>query len=180
MQDAAGPNLEGDVSPGTTGGCIRYRLWPARRHPVRAILLSALCVLATWGVWGEFHSVLYAAFAFVGTVTGVALFLFPTEVSLDGHQLNMRALGTPRTWDLRQFRRLEVSGKPLAHVELLKRQRLGALDKVAGVTIPLPADAEAAHEVTMHLRRWVGRQVTGRFEIDADHAPEDTVPADDG
>ncbi len=175
MEEAAGPSLEGDVSPGTAGGCIRYRIWPARRHPLRAVLLSALCVLATWGVWTEFASVLYAGFVFVGAVTAVGLFLFPTEVSLDGHQLNMRALATPRTWDLRRFRRLEFSDKPLPHAALLKRQRLGALDKVAGITIPLPDDRDAAHEVKMHLRRWVGRQVTGRFEMDDDYAPEDTV-----
>jgi len=29
--------------------------------------------------------------------------------------------------------------------------------------------------VVAHLRRWVGRQPTGRFALDADPAPEDSV-----
>ncbi len=34
--EAAEPELAGDVAPGTSGGVIRYRIWPARRHPILA------------------------------------------------------------------------------------------------------------------------------------------------
>jgi hypothetical protein len=41
--------------------------------------------------------------------------------------------------------------------------------------VPLPDDPAEAERALVHLRRWVGRQTTGRFEIDSDHAPEDNV-----
>jgi hypothetical protein len=175
MVDPANAKLAGDVSPGRAGGAIRYRTWPARRRPVLALLTTTLVFALTFAAWYGFESVFYTAIVFVGAAIGAALAFFPTEVSLDGHQLNLRQLGTPRTWDLRRFRRLEVCGEPLPRVELRKRARMTPIDPVEGTVVPLPADAHEAEIVVHHLRHWVGRQVTGRFDLDDDHTPEDSV-----
>lgn len=175
MKDVAESHLEGDVSPGVAGGVIRYRLWPAKRRPFRAGL-AAICVVGlTWLTWWAYASALWAALVFVGLTMAVALFLFPTEVALDGCTLHIKQLGSPRTWDLRQFRRIEVTTGVLPRVELGTRPRLSPMDSVKGVTVPLPDEEIMSREVLVHLRRWVGRTATGRFEIDSDHVPEDTV-----
>lgn len=175
MKDPAEAMLHGDVRPAVAGGVLRYRLWPAKRHP----LWTALGVLAvggaTWATEWALGSWVWAAFVFLGAVATGALFLFPTEVGLDGSALHIRHLGTPRTYDLRRFRRMEVSGRQLRRVELTTRARFSPLDPVESVVIPLPEHAAAAESALVHLRRWVGRQPTGRFEIDSDHAPEDNV-----
>ncbi len=173
--EAAKAQLAGDVSPRRAGGSIRYRIWPARRRPVLAVLALVLIGAAAVGTWYGVGSVLYAAVVFIGCAAGAALAFFPTEVSLDGHQLNMRQLGTPRTWDLRRYRRMEIIGEPLPRVELRFRGRLSPVDPVRAVIVPLPSARGDADAVIDHLREWVGRQVTGRFEIDDDHAPEDSI-----
>ncbi len=167
-QDAAQPDLSGVVDPVTAGGLIRYRLWPAKRHPLRAVIAGAACAAASLAA-GYYVGAFWAAFVLVGTVLGAGLFFFPTEVALDSHTLHIRAFGMPRTWDLRRFRRIEISGEPLHRVELVKGS---GLDRLDNVTLPVPA---ANEEILDHLRRWVGRQPTGRFEIDDDHVPEDAI-----
>lgn len=175
VQDAAEPHLAGDVTPGTTGGVIRYRIWPARRHPFRTAIAGLIALAATAGAWLAFSSFLWAGIAFLGVTSTLALFFFPTEVSLDGHSLHMRQLGSPRSWDLRSFRRMEVQKQPVPCVELRTRGRVGPMDAVRGVRLPLPADPISSENALIHVRKWVGRQPTGRFEIDDDHAPEDNV-----
>ncbi len=175
MQDAAEPHLAGDVRPATTGGVIRYRIWPARRHPFRTAIAGLLAVAATAGAWFAFSSVLWAGIAFLGVTSTLALFFFPTEVTLDGRSLHMRQFGTPRSWDLRSFRRMEVHKQPVPCVELRTRGRIGPMDAVRGIRLPLPADPISSENALIHVRKWVGRQPTGRFEIDDDHAPEDNV-----
>lgn len=168
-QDAAEAELGGIVEPAHSGGLIRYRVWPARRHPVRAVWVVLVCAGVTAGaawVSGLFWSV----FVLIGMVVGAGLFFFPTEVSLDSHTLHVRALGIPRTWDLRHFRRFEVSGASLPRVELIKRS---GFDVLENLNFPVPA----AHEsILEHLRRWVGRAATGTFELDDDLVPEDSLP----
>jgi len=167
-QDAAEADLEGVVEPAHSGGLIRYRVWPARRHPLRALGALLVCVGATVGaawVSGLFWSV----FVLIGTVLGAGLFFFPTEVSLDSYTLHVRAFGTPRTWDLRHFRRFEVSGAPMARVELIKRS---GFDLLENMNFPVPLAHEAILE---HLRVWVGRTPTGTFEMDDDLVPEDSL-----
>lgn len=167
-QHPAQAELEGVVEPATGGGHIRYRVWPARRHPMRLVAVCATCVGVTAGVAlaaGTFWSI----FVFVGLVLGAGVFFFPTEVAMDSHTLHVRAFGTPRTWDLRHFRRFEVSRQPLPRVELIVRSGFDLLDNVL---LPVP---EAHGEVLDHLRTWVGRQPTGTFELDDDLVPEDTV-----
>jgi hypothetical protein len=119
--------------------------------------------------------------AFWATVVCVGLgflasaFFFPTEVALDGDRLVVRRLGQPQSYELRSFRRLEVSREMMSRVELLHRARISPMDPLEGIVLPLPDDAAQAEQVLMHLRRWVGRTPTGRFKIDIDHAPEDDV-----
>lgn len=180
VQDPAEPLLSGDVDPATAGGLIRYRIWPARRHPLRAAFAFVLCLGAGYLTWFALGSWLWAGMVLAGTLAMSAILLLPTEVSLDGHTLNLHQLGTPRTWDLRSFRRIEVAGPRLPRVELCERPRFTPMDAVKAVTVPLPADPLVAEAALMHIRRWVGRMATGRFEIDDDHAPEDVVGGDIG
>lgn len=175
MSDAAESKLAGDVSPSTSGGVIRYRIWPARRHPVRLVIAVAVVIGATVAAAIVFEGFFWAAVAFVGLTVSAAPFFFPTEVGLDGPNLNIRALGTPRMWDLRRFRRIELSQDVLPRVELLTRARLSPVDTLESVVVPLPEDKAVTDQVVVHLRRWVGRRETGRFAIDVDHAPEDTI-----
>lgn len=166
-QHPAQADLEGVVEPATSGGLIRYRVWPARRHPLRLVGVAVTCAGVTAGV-ALAAGTFWAVFVFVGLVLGAGIFFFPTEVALDSHTLHVRAFGTPRTWDLRHFRRFEVSGQPLPRIELIKRSGFD-LDNVL---FPMP---EAHGEILDHLRTWVGRQPTGKFEVDDDMVPEDTV-----
>jgi hypothetical protein len=172
-QDAAQSDLVGDVDAMTSGGVIRYRIWPMRRYPLRSTLAAIVCIGLVCCTWIYLHSVMWTSFVALGSLVSAAAFLFPTEVNLDGHSLHIRILGVPRTWDIRRFRRIERNKEPLPRVELLSRARVTPLDRVAGIKLPLPATEADAEAVMMHLRRWVGRQVTGRFEIDEDHAPQD-------
>lgn len=173
MHDAAESRLQGDVAAKTTGGVIRYRVWPARRHRARLLLVLAVIVAATIGAATVFSSLYWALIVLVGLTAAATPFFFPTEVGLDGGRLNLRALGTPRVWDLREFRRLEVSDDVLKRVELLPRSLVAPMDRVQSVTVPLPDDEAVAELVLEHLRRWVGRRPTGTFRVDVDHAPED-------
>ena len=165
-QHPAQAELEGVVDLITSGGLIRYRVWPARRRPAGLFVAVATCVAVTGGV-AIAAGTFWAVFVFVGVVVGAGVFFFPTEVSLDNHTLHVRAFGTPRTWDLRHFRRFEVSREPLPRIELIKRTGFDLLDNV---TFPVPVEHEAVLE---HLRAWVGRKPTGTFELDADLVPED-------
>ncbi len=175
--DAAESKLEGDVSPQTAHGSIRYRIWPARRHPVRALLFSALLVGATAWAWVAFETLLWPLVVFVGLTATGAIFFFPTLVALDGPTLNVRQFGLPRSWDLRDFKHMERSRDILPRVELSVAPGRGPMDRARGVTIPLPGDAATAERVTLHLQRWVSRRRSGVFELDADMVPEDHVTA---
>ena len=99
----------------------------------------------------------------------------PTEIMLDGYHLNMRAMNLARTWDLRRFRKLEVNGGVLPRGDLTGRLKRKMFDRMRVVQLPLPANVEDAELVLAHVRRWVGRSPTGKFEIDRDHAPQDSV-----
>jgi hypothetical protein len=173
--DAAESHLEGDVSPGTASGLIRYRIWPARRHPIWTALVAAAVIAATAWVWGEWQSLIWALMVFGGLTLMGAVFLFPTLVALDGPTLHIRQFGAPRTWDLREFRRLEITDDLWRRVHINKRPTATPVDQMHGVTVPLPADRATAEQVLLHLRRWVGRAASGHFELDGDHAPQDTV-----
>ncbi len=175
MSDAAESELEGDVSPKLGGGVIRYRIWPAKRHPLRLAAAAVLVVGATAGAVVVFEGLYWALIVFLGLTTAAAPFFFPTQVGLDGPSVHLRALGTPRTWDLRDFSRLEVGSTGLHRVELLQRARLSPMDTLEGVIVPLPADKATSDAVLVHLRRWVGRRPTGRFALDIDHTPEDSI-----
>ena len=174
-QDGAESVLVGEVASAAAAGVIRYRLWPARRYPVRSALVALGVIVCVAATWVTFHAWLWATVVFVGCVTGAAVMFFPTEVTLDGHQLNMRALATLRTWDLRRFRRMSLEGGVLPRVELTRRAKLTPIDRVRSVVLPLPRGSEDATRVVDHLRRWVGKVVTGKFEIDEDQVPEDVV-----
>ena len=127
-----------------------------------------VCVALT-GVVATTSGLFWAGFVLIGAVLGAGLFFFPTEVSLDSHTLHVRAFGTPRTWDLRHFRRFEVSGAPLPRIELIKRS---GFDLLENMSFPVPASHE---EILAHLRVWVGRTPTGSFEQDDDMVPEDRL-----
>ena len=167
-QDAAEAELEGVVAQARSGGLIRYRVWPARRHPLRGALLLLLCAGLTSAVAIK-AGLFWAGFVLMGAVLGAGLFFFPTEVSLDSYTLHVRAFGTPRTWDLRHFRRFEVSGAPLPRIELIKRS---GFDLLKNMSFPVPASHE---DILEHLRVWVGRTPTGSFEHDDDLVPEDSL-----
>lgn len=178
-KDAAEPELAGEVSPKATGGVIRYRAWPARRRPLR-LILAAVAVLGGAIVVGlQLANVYWGAMAFIALALTAAAFFFPTLVSLDGPTLVIRHLGTPRSHDLRHFRRIESSRDLVPRVELLPRARLSPVDTLRGIIVPLPDDAGAAERVLTHLRRWVGRTPTGRFALDLDHVPEDDLEPQD-
>lgn len=159
----------------TTGGVIRYRSWPARRHPLRLGLAVVLVVGATAAVAVVLGNVFWAAVVFVGLAFLASAFFFPTEVALDGDRLVVRRLGQPQSYELRTFRRMEVSREMMSRVELLHRARLSPMDPLDGIVVPLPEQPAMAELVLTHLRRWVGRTPTGRFKIDIDHAPEDDL-----
>ena len=173
--DAAQPFLEGAVRPESSGGVIRYRLWPLKRHPLRSTLLVLVVIATVWGAWMVTQDWLWAGIAAVGCISGIGVGLFPTEVSLDSYRLNVRHAVFMRTWDLRRFRRMEVDTSVVPRVEFTRRARLNPIDRVRSVVLPLPSDELDAQLVVDHLRQFVGRQITGQFELDADLAPEDNV-----
>jgi len=130
------------------------------------------CVTATWILTA---AVLWTGIMAISCLTGFAAGFFPTEVTLDGHTLHIRHLFFMRSWDLRRFRRLNVDTKLVPRVELTRATGLNPLDRARAVVLPLPSDDLDTEVVVDHLRRWVGRQITGQFELDNDHAPEDNV-----
>ena len=157
VSEAAESELSGEVSPRTSGGVIRYRSWPARRHKVLTtlalILLFGLSVAAYIG----FGSLLWASIVFLGLAATGALFLFPTEVALDGPSLHIRHLASPRSYDLREMRRMDVLGDFFQWVELGKDPGLSPLDAVRGVMLPLPTTVDARARVLGHLRYFVAK-----------------------
>lgn len=163
--------------PGSAGGVIRYRIWPARRHPLRLAAVTAVVLGATVAAALVFEGLYWALVVALGLTLAAAPFFFPTEVALDGPRLNLRALGTPRVFHLGAFQRLEIGADVLPRVELLTRARLSPVDSLEGVVVPLPEDPAVASAVVAHLRRWVGRRPTGTFALDADDAPEDSPGA---
>lgn len=177
--DAAESELKGEVGMKASGGAIRFRVWPARHHPGRVVVALAVVVGATVAVGFLMANAFWAAIAFVGMAFLSAAFFFPTEVAFDGPMLVIRHLGTPRSYDLRKYRRIERTSEMVPRVEVLSRARLSPMDAVDGVVVPLPDDVALAEGVMTHLRRWVGRTPTGRFKIDIDLAPEDSVEGDD-
>ena len=168
-------DLEGHMRPSITGGVIRYRLWPVKRRPLRTLLVALVIAALCWATWYQLSSVLWATVVLVGTTAGAGMLFVPTEVMLDGYHLNMRAMNLARTWDLRRFRKLEVNGGVLPRVDLTGRLKRKMFDRIRVVQLPLPSNVEDAELVLAHVRRWVGRSPTGKFEIDRDHAPEDNV-----
>ena len=166
--------LSGHVEPATSGGVIRYRLWPARRYPGRVVLMALVITGLTWLTSIQFVDPLWPLVVLVGTSAGAAVLFVPTEVMLDGYHLNIRVLNVPRTWDLRLFRTLEIAGGVLPRVDLKGRGQRKLVESMRVVQLPLPSGAEDAERVLGHVRRWVGRTPTGTFELDQDHAPEDS------
>lgn len=158
-----------------SGGVIRYRVWPAKRHPVAAILVAILTIGATVLTVEQTDSYLLASYVFVGLVLTAGLFFFPNHVAFDSYMLHRRAYGIPRTWDLRSFRRMEVSRGPLPHLELLTHDASPLMAQVRSVIVALPPRTEDAERVVEHARSWLGKRPTGQFELDDDHAPEDAV-----
>jgi len=177
--DAIESELVGDVRPQASGGVIRYRVWPARRHPWRLVVAAVVVVGGTVAVGLLLRNAFWATTAFLGLSFISAAFFFPTEVTLDGAALVLRILGTPRSYDLRNFRRIERAQDMVPRVELLPKARLSAMDTLHGVVIPLPDDPPTAERVLLHLARWVGKTPTGRFVIDVDQAPEDDLEPED-
>lgn len=175
QHDAAESELHGEVLAKTSGGVIRYRAWPARRKPIRLVIAGALVIAGTAAVGLLLKNAFWATITFVGLSFVSAAFFFPTEVALDGPALVLRHLGTPRSYDLRHFRRIERAQDMVPRVELLPRARLSPMDTLHGVVIPLPDEKAMAERVLFHLGRWVGKTPTGRFVIDVDHAPEDEL-----
>lgn len=173
--DAARAELAGAVGAKVSGGVIRYRSWPARRHPLRLALAAAVVVGVTVLTAVLLKDVFWPTLVLVGCSLLAAAFFFPTEVALDGDRLVIRRLGQPQSFELRSFRRIEVAREMMSRVELLNRARLSPMDPVEGIVLPLPDDPVVADQVLVHLRRWVGRTPTGRFKIDIDHAPEDDI-----
>jgi hypothetical protein len=175
VQDAAESRLEGEVGTRTSAGIIRYRAWPARRYPLMTLIVVVMILVgavATWVVWRSF---VWLALVLLGLVLPASLLLFPTEVLLDGHALHVRQLAAPRTYDLREFTRLEVGTGLVKRVELGTGPLLDPTLPVTRVLLPLPADPRLQEAVLTHLRRWVGRKPTGVFEVDDDQAPEDVA-----
>lgn len=171
--DAAESHLTGDVGARVSAGAIRYRIWPARRHPILATagaLVAIAATAATFHMYGFYWALLVAT----GLILTSGMLLFPTLVSLDGPTLHIRHLGTPRTWDLKRFERIDVGGQPLRRVELGCSGASGPMDTVHSVRLPLPADSQTAEKILVHLRRWIARRQTGHFELDEDQAPEDS------
>ncbi len=177
--DAAGPELHGAVDAKMTGGVIRYRAWPARRHPLRLVLAMAAVGVGTAGVGILLKSAFWGAIALLGLSLLASAFFFPTLVSLDGPVLVLRQLGTPRSFDLRHFRRIEVARDRVPRVELLSQSRVSPMEALRGLMLPLPDDAVSAEQVISHLQRWIGRTPTGRFALDLDHAPDDELEGRD-
>lgn len=177
--DAAESVLAGEVRAKTSGGVIRYRVWPARRKPVRLVIAAVVVIAGTVLVGWLLEEAFWAIIAFLGLSFVSAAFFFPTEVALDGAALVLRHLGTPRSYDLRQFRRIERARDMVPRVELLSRARLSPMDPLQGVVIPLPDDPATCERVLIHLGRWVGKTPTGRFVIDTDLVPEDSLESED-
>jgi hypothetical protein len=173
--DAAASELAGDVAAKASGGTIRYRIWPARRHPLRLGATVVIVVGLTIATALLVDNVFWAAVVFVGLSFLASAFFFPSEVALDGDQLVIRRLGQPQSYALREFHRIEVSAEMLPRVELLHHARLSPMDPLDGIVVPLPESPAMAERVLTHMRRWVGRTPTGRFKIDADLAPEDDL-----
>ncbi|MFO0748119.1 MAG: hypothetical protein U1F43_21045 [Myxococcota bacterium] len=171
--DAAQPELAGDVAAKTTGGVIRYRIWPARRHPLRLALAVGAVVGLTIISAVVLQNVFWAGVVFVGLAFLASAFFFPTEVALDGDTLVVRRLGQPQSYELRSFRRFAVSDDMLSRVELMRHARISPMDPIDGIVVPLPDSPVMAQRVLDHLKRWVGRTRTGRFALDIDLAPED-------
>ena len=177
--DAAESELEGEVRAKTSGGVIRYRVWPARRRPLRLVIAAVIVISGTVAVGFLLRNAFWATIAFLGLSFVSAAFFFPTEVTLDGANLVIRQLGTPRNYDLRHFRRIERAQDMVPRVELLPRARLSPMDTLQGVVIPLPDDPAMCERVLFHVGRWVGKTPTGRFVIDVDLVPEDAIDPED-
>lgn len=171
--DAAESELQGDVDPLVATGCIRYRIWPAKRHKTRTFVAFCVVLGATSAVVYLYGSVVWSMVTFLGLTATLAMFLFPTLVALDGPVLHLRQLGAPRTYDLRLFKRLDVNDGIVPFAELGTTPSVSARDTVHGTVLPLPAKRQQREEVVVHLRRWVGRAPTGIFTMDDDHVPSD-------
>lgn len=176
MRDASrGAEVESEGSAVFGAGAIRYRVWPARRHPWRLAIALMLVIGVAVGVALAWRNGWWAAIAALGVSGAAVAYFFPTEVALDGARLVVRQLGTPRQYDLRSFRRVEVVVDVVARAELGATGPNSPLDAVQAVAVPLPVEKQAQERVVAHMRRWVGRRATGQFAFDDDHAPDDDV-----
>lgn len=173
--ESRGAEVESESRAVFGAGAIRYRVWPARRHPWRLLLALACVVGASVGVALLWRNGWWAAIAGLGLAGATVAWFFPTEVALDGARLVVRQLGTPREYDLRAFRRVEVVVDVVARAELGATTPNSPLDSVQAVAVPLPHDLRAQDRIVAHMRRWVGRRATGQFTFDDDHAPDDDV-----
>lgn len=157
IHEASASELSGEVTLGRSGGVIRYRCWPARRHIwLTAAFLLGLAASTGFAIYA-FDGVLWGLCVFLGLASTGALFFFPTEVNLDGPALNIRHLSSPRSYDLRCMGRLEVAGELFQRVELGLGRDVQAMDAVRGVTLPLPRRPADAARVLAHLRHFVAK-----------------------
>jgi hypothetical protein len=157
VTEAAESELSGEVSPRTSGGVIRYRSWPARRHKLMTCCALAILLGLSGAAYFAFGEWLWATFVFLGLGSAGALFIFPTEVALDGPALHIRHLASPRSVDLRTMKRMEVSGDLFQRVELGTESSLSPMDTVRGVILPLPSGTEFREQVLDHLRYFVAK-----------------------
>jgi hypothetical protein len=176
MKDSGtGPEVNSEARTAFGAGVIRYRTWPARRHPWRLVAVAVVAVGVATAVALAWGNAWWALIAGLGLVGATAPFFFPTEVAIDGARLSVRQLGMPREYDLRQFRRVEVVTDVVTRAELSTGALHSPLEAVHAMGLPLPHAAHERDQVVTHLRRWVGRRPTGQFRLDDDHAPEDDL-----
>ena len=151
----AGSGARGTVAG---GGALRYRIWPARLHPLRTT--AALLVggaVAGFGArllgGGGWYAVLG-----LGVVGALAALLFPTEVVVDGAQLVVRQLGTPRSYVLSDFARLEVVSDVVARAELSREGEGDPLEAARTLPLPLPEEPAARARLLALLEAGLGRR----------------------
>jgi hypothetical protein len=96
----------------------------------------------------------------VAVVGALAALLFPTEVIVDGGQLVVRQLGTPRSYALSEFVRLEVVSDVVARVELSRDADGAPLASARTVALPLPEEASARARLLALLSAGLSRRPT--------------------
>ena len=174
-QSGPGPDVDNEARAAFGAGVIRYRVWPARRHPWRLVAVAVVAIAVATAVALAWGNAWWALIAGMGLVGATVPFFFPTEVAIDGARLSVRQLGMPREYDLRRFRRVEVVSDVVTRAELSSGELHSPLGAVHAMGLPLPHATVERDQVVTHLRRWVGRRPTGQFRLDDDHVPEDDL-----